>query len=117
MVLLILDVERERKFVDPALKAALTVLIACLLIAPWSIRNTRLLGSFVQISTNGGVNFWEGNNPTSNGSTEALPQETIKMNEAVRDRYLGKLAGSVYQGISGQVYCSYDEQSCATVLS
>jgi 4-amino-4-deoxy-L-arabinose transferase-like glycosyltransferase len=92
VVLLVLDVVRDRRLVDPAIKAALTVFIACLLIAPWSIRNTRLLGSFVQISTNGGVNFWEGNNPTSDGSTADLPAETTNMNEAVRDRYLGGLA-------------------------
>jgi Dolichyl-phosphate-mannose-protein mannosyltransferase len=92
VVLLILDVARDRRFADPTLKAALTILIACLLIAPWSIRNTRLLGSFVQISTNGGVNFWEGNNPTTNGGTQEEPAETRNMNEAERDRYLGKVA-------------------------
>jgi hypothetical protein len=91
-VLFVLDVFRDRRFVDATLKASLTLLIACLLIAPWSIRNTRLLGSFVQISTNGGVNLWEGNNPGSDGSTEPLPAATRNMNEAVRDRYLGGLA-------------------------
>jgi hypothetical protein len=94
VVLLVIDMARDRRFVEPTLKAAMTLLIACLLIAPWSIRNTRLLGSFVQISTNGGVNFWEGNNPTSDGSTQALPAETMNMNEALRDRYLGRLAAA-----------------------
>jgi Dolichyl-phosphate-mannose-protein mannosyltransferase len=94
VVLLILDVVRDRRIVDPTLKAALTVLIACLLIAPWSIRNTRLLGSFVQISTNGGVNFWEGNNPASDGSTVPLPAAVMNMNEALRDRYLSGVAAA-----------------------
>ena len=92
IVLFALDVFRDRKLFDAAVKAALTLLIAVLLIAPWSIRNTRLLGSFVQISTNGGVNFWEGNNPDSDGSTVPLPSAVMNMNEALRDRYLGALA-------------------------
>ncbi len=32
-------------------------------IAPWAIRNTRLQGSFVLVSTNGGSNLYQGNNP------------------------------------------------------
>jgi hypothetical protein len=92
VVLLILDVVRSRTFAAPVIKAAVTLFIACLLIAPWSIRNTRLFGSFVSISTNGGVNLWEGNNPGSDGTSELPPPETLSMNEAVRDRYMGKLA-------------------------
>ena len=34
-----------------------------LVIAPWAIRNTRLQGSFVLVSTNGGSNLYQGNNP------------------------------------------------------
>lgn len=102
VVLFVLDLVRDRKFLDPALKAALTLVFACLLIAPWSIRNTRLLGSFVQISTNAGVNFWEGNNPTSDGSTQALPAETMNMNEALRDEYLGKLAKAYIKEYPGK---------------
>lgn len=92
LVLLVLDLVRERPFSYPLLTTTMCLLVACLLIVPWSIRNTRLFGSFVLISTNGGVNFWEGNNPTGDGSTQALPANTATMNEAARDQYLGKLA-------------------------
>ena len=92
IVLMVLDVKRERKLFGPILTAGLTLIVVCLLIAPWSIRNTRLFGAFVHISTNGGVNFWEGNNPTGDGSTEALPAYTMRMNEAERDQYLGEIA-------------------------
>jgi hypothetical protein len=102
VVLFVLDLVRDRKLVDPAIKAAVTLIFACLLITPWSIRNTRLLGSFVQISTNAGVNFWEGNNPTSDGSTQALPADTMNMNEALRDEYLGKLAKAYIREYPGK---------------
>ena len=102
LVLLMLDVVRNRKLIDPVVKAVMTLAVACLLIAPWSIRNTHLFGSFVQLSTNGGVNFWEGNNPTSDGSTEALPAETTGMNEAVRDQYLGKLGATYVREYPGK---------------
>jgi 4-amino-4-deoxy-L-arabinose transferase-like glycosyltransferase len=39
-----------------------TVMLA-LVIAPWVIRNTRLHGQFVLISTNDGSNLYQGNNP------------------------------------------------------
>lgn len=102
LVLFILDAVRDRKLLAPALKATMTLLIACLLIAPWSIRNTRLLGSFVFISTNGGVNFWQGNNPTSDGSSEDSPAETSKMNEVARDRYMGRLATAYIKEYPGR---------------
>jgi 4-amino-4-deoxy-L-arabinose transferase-like glycosyltransferase len=92
VVLLAIDVVRDRTLLRPIGKAVLTLLMVCLLIAPWSIRNTRLYGSFVHIATNGGVNFWEGNNPTTNGGTQSAPAETSNMNEAERDRYLGSVA-------------------------
>ena len=38
-----------------------------LVIAPWTARNYVVLGAFVPVSTNGGVNLWQGNNPRANG--------------------------------------------------
>lgn len=61
------------------------------LIAPWSIRNTRLFGGTVLISTNFGGNLWMGNNPTTTG--EYQPPPTLEnMNEAEADRTLRKMA-------------------------
>ncbi len=37
-------------------------LVAGLVLAPWLARNTRVYGQFVPVATNGGSNFWQGNN-------------------------------------------------------
>ncbi|MGE5655702.1 MAG: glycosyltransferase family 39 protein [Actinomycetota bacterium] len=68
------------------------LLIMAVLIAPWSIRNTKLYGQFVTISTNGGANLWMGNNPNSEGGYMDLPPEVAGMNEAQRDKHLKAIA-------------------------
>lgn len=71
-------------------------MIMSLLIAPWSIRNTRLYGQFVLMSTNTGVAFWIGNNPKAYGGHMDVPPEineqTVGMNLAQRSAYLKALA-------------------------
>lgn len=42
--------------------------IAILVILPWSIRNLRVHGTCVPITTQFGVNFWIGNNPRATGT-------------------------------------------------
>ncbi|MCB7128033.1 MAG: glycosyltransferase family 39 protein [Candidatus Brocadiales bacterium] len=40
-----------------------------LALAPWTVRNYRIHGRFVFISTSSAVNFWKGNNPLASGSS------------------------------------------------
>ncbi|MBC7703381.1 MAG: glycosyltransferase family 39 protein [Rhodoferax sp.] len=48
----------------PACKsAAIATLVMCMTIAPWTLRNHRVLGAAVPISTNGGMSLLAGNNP------------------------------------------------------
>jgi 4-amino-4-deoxy-L-arabinose transferase-like glycosyltransferase len=61
------------------------------LILPWSLRNQRVFGQFVLISTNGGSNTWMGNNPATTGFYQTLP-DVGPANEAERDRQLGNRA-------------------------
>ncbi len=55
------------------------------LVLPWALRNQRVFGEFVPISTNGGVNLWMGNNPETTGFYQAFPGDGFT-NEADRDR-------------------------------
>jgi hypothetical protein len=48
--------------------SALLVAAAAIVVAPWLIRNAIVLERPVFISTNGGVTFWNGNNPFTTGS-------------------------------------------------
>jgi 4-amino-4-deoxy-L-arabinose transferase-like glycosyltransferase len=69
---------------------AMAVIAVC--IAPWSIRNTRLYGHFMLLSSNGGVVLWEGNNPDSVGVDMAVPDYVVKLTEYERDKELSAAA-------------------------
>ena len=56
-----------RKLRDTLPMLLATIVMIGVTIAPWSIRNTKLFGHFVGLSTNGGVSLWVGNNPNATG--------------------------------------------------
>ena len=47
---------------------SLAVIISGSILAPWTIRNYLMFDRFIPISTNGGFNFWRGNNDITTGS-------------------------------------------------
>lgn len=49
--------------------------VALLLLAPWWIRNFHVLGSFVPLTTTGGLGLWVGNNPNATGNWLPMPPE------------------------------------------
>lgn len=63
--------------------------VMAVLIAPWTLRNARVLGKPVLISTNGGANLWMGNHPGSTGGYADLPPKFEAMDEVPRDALLG----------------------------
>jgi 4-amino-4-deoxy-L-arabinose transferase-like glycosyltransferase len=71
--------------------AALLGLVMAMAIAPWTIRNARVFGRFVPISTNGGSNLWMGNNPETTGFYQDVPQFP-GLNEAEADAERGRIA-------------------------
>jgi len=93
-VLCFREVILRRKVVKPLVSMAVVYLVMAAVIAPWSIRNTRDFRHFFLVSTNGRENMWEGNNPTGNGETEALPPEVEHMGEGERELYLGNIANA-----------------------
>ncbi len=62
----------------------LAVLLAT--ISPWALRNSRLYGELVLVSTNGGVNLWMGNNPDTTGAYQKELEAAPGMNEAAWNR-------------------------------
>jgi hypothetical protein len=56
------------KFRRSFLYIGLAALIAITILAPWTIRNYLVFNRFIPISTNGGFNFWRGNNSVTTGS-------------------------------------------------
>ena len=77
----------------------LTVFVVCLL--PWTLRNYAVQGELVLVSSNGGFNFWIGNNPLATGEAYAwdgkpmwtkmpreLKEKLAGLSEGARDRAL-----------------------------
>jgi hypothetical protein len=87
-------------FARPALCAFVFVLAASVVIAPWILRNARLLGVFA-LNTNAGFNLYIGNNPNATGyfipiQTTPIGPEwqslRLEKGEAGASRHLGTLA-------------------------
>lgn len=49
------------------------IIIVALTIAPWCLRNTKLYGTSVMMTTSSGQNFWMGNNPETRGGYMETP--------------------------------------------
>lgn len=93
VALALVDLARgPRRFAVTALEAGIAVLLILLVALPWSIRNDRVLGAPVMVSTNFGPNLWMGNNPDSNGGYMPLPPEVETMSEIARADHLKEQA-------------------------
>lgn len=69
------DLSRRPQRLQTVGRLAVTGLAMAACIAPWTYRNYCVFNAFVPISTNGGVNFWMGNNPESDGFYMSPPWE------------------------------------------
>jgi len=63
-LLCLLDGFSLHSFKTAAGRAVLVGLVALLVVLPWSFRNYNVFGSFVLVSTNGGMTLLTGNNPS-----------------------------------------------------
>jgi 4-amino-4-deoxy-L-arabinose transferase-like glycosyltransferase len=91
-VLLIPEAYRRREVTRPIQMMLIVGFTMALCIFPWSSRNLRVFGERYLISTNGGTNFWMGNNPESNGLYQSVPAQYDSLNEPERDRLLRQVA-------------------------
>ncbi len=94
VVLASLTIAKERQWLPAVGALVLELVVIAALILPWSIRNTRVFGSFALTTTNGGVNLWMGNNPQTVGGYMEYPGDFGPMNEVQVDKYLGATATS-----------------------
>lgn len=62
-VALLLGALITRERLMPIRVATMLLLTTCLTIAPWTIRNYKLTGQFVPVSSEGGLTLWASNNP------------------------------------------------------
>jgi len=87
----------------PALRAALgrgllALIVFCAAMSPWWIRNWRVLGAFVPMTTDGGASLYEGNSPRATGgpanpqTSAARTRELRLTDELERDRVLRREA-------------------------
>lgn len=101
-LLFYLWVNRARPFFRTVVQPfAIVVVFAAVVISPWTVRNYRVLGEFIPISSNGGVNFWIGNHPGASGEFIYPPPELLKetdqLTEGARDRFFYQRAWSFIQ--------------------
>ncbi len=68
------------------------LVVMALLIAPWTIRNARVMGGPALISLNAGPNLWMGNHPGADGRFTPIPEEMSWDSELERDKEMRKLA-------------------------
>lgn len=76
-------------------RVAVAGAVAALVILPWSVRNWRLMGAFVPVSTSGGLNLWMGNHHAATGGwvePTALRPITVHLSEVERDRFYRGMA-------------------------
>jgi hypothetical protein len=61
--------------------AATVLLLAALVVAPWTVRNFRVHGRFVLVASEGGVTFWTGNHPLARGEGDLAANPDLKLAE------------------------------------
>lgn len=77
---------------DQARCVAVAGIVMAIVIAPWTWRNYQLYGEPVLISTNGGITFWMGNTPGTDGRYMVVPEHYDHLPENERARVLGQEA-------------------------
>jgi 4-amino-4-deoxy-L-arabinose transferase-like glycosyltransferase len=61
--------------------AVILVVTALSVVAPWTVRNYRVLHRFVLVASEGGVTFWTGNHPLARGEGDLAANPDIKRAE------------------------------------
>lgn len=74
----------------PVMLLALGIIVVA--VTPWSVRNAKVFGHFVPMSTADGANLWAGNNANADGYFMPLPASIQGLSESDQDKALGEEA-------------------------
>jgi hypothetical protein len=66
--------------------------VAVLVMLPWWVRNRRVLGAFVPLTSVGGLSLWIGENPEATGNWMPYPPELAGLPELAFARAAGRMA-------------------------
>ena len=88
-------VNKRQSFRTDVIRPMLVVVISAIaVISPWTLRNYRVHGEFIAISSNGGINFWIGNNERATGEfiyPTSIDPDLMKvsehLSEGTRDKF------------------------------
>ena len=61
--------------------AAVLVVVAALVVLPWTIRNHGVYGRWIAVASEGGVTFWTGNHPLAKGDGDLAANPELKRAE------------------------------------
>ena len=85
---------KKQSFKSSLLRTALVIFGILLLLVPWTVRNKKVLGHWILVSTNSGYNFWIGNNPEAKGTFTPEVAEVLNViDDEVERYYLGYREG------------------------
>ncbi len=92
--------KKSRLFTQRFKKPLLVGIGLILVITPVTVRNLLITGDFILISSQGGVNFYIGNNEVANGLTMLIPE--IDLNESISWSQFIPATNAVAQRIAGR---------------
>lgn len=76
-VLIVYDYIRNQDLLRAGIRGLVAVAVLCAVILPWTLRNHRVLGEWVPISTNGGDVFYRANNPLATGGYTPKGEQSL----------------------------------------
>jgi hypothetical protein len=108
---------------EVAIRTVIVMAIMLSVVSPWTLRNYRVVGAFVPISTNGGQTLYAANNPRADGLATAADPIPGESDEVSRDRLRMKAALSWIRSNPGRwchlalVKATYTWGTSSTIMS
>lgn len=100
----------NKKNVWSRIKTPLALLLGTIIvITPVTIRNALVTGDFILISSQGGINFYLGNNPTADGLTMLMPE--VDLDESVSWNQFRKVTRAAAERENGGMLSDAEQSS------